>query len=70
MRKSVLGLVVATHLNGKSVKFVTTFEASKDGVRRDIASVVDLYTVAADQIRQVIRQYESGGALAPAPPAE
>ena len=58
------------HLNGKSVKFVTTFEASKDGVRRDIGSVVDIYTVASEQIRQAIRQYESGGALAPAPPEE
>jgi hypothetical protein len=61
--------IIRLHLNGKSVKFVTTFEASKDGVRRDISSVVDIYTVAAEQIRQVIRQYESGGALA-APPAE
>ena len=57
--------IIRLHLNGKSVKFVTTFEASKDGVRRDIGSVVDIYTVAAEQIRQVIRQYE-GGALAPA----
>jgi hypothetical protein len=58
--------IIRLHLNGKSVKFVTTFEASKDGVRRDIASVVDLYTVAAEQIRRVIRQYESGGVLSPA----
>jgi hypothetical protein len=61
--------VIRLHLNGKSVKYVTTFEASKDGIRRDISSVVDIYTVAAEQIRQAIRQYESGGALA-APPAE
>lgn len=62
--------IIRLHLNGKSVKFVTTFEGSKEGVRRNIGSVVDLYTVAADQIRQVIRQYESGGALAPAPATE
>jgi hypothetical protein len=59
--------IIRLHLNGKSVKFVTTFEGSKDGTRRDIASVVDIYTVATEQIRQAIRQYESGGALA-APP--
>jgi hypothetical protein len=58
--------IIRLHLNGKSVKFVTTFEGTKDGTRRDIGSVVDLYTVAAEQIRQAIRQYESGGALAPA----
>lgn len=58
--------IIRLHLNGKSVKYVTTFETSKDGIRRDIGSVVDLYTVAAEQIRKVIRQYESGGALAPA----
>ncbi|WP_155943187.1 hypothetical protein [Mycobacterium sp. 141] len=40
---------------------MTTFERGKDaGVRRDIASVVDIYKVAADQIRQTIRNYESG----------
>lgn len=59
--------IIRLHLNGKSVKFVTTFEGGKDGVRRDIKSVVDIYTVAAEQIRKTIRQYESGGALA-APP--
>jgi hypothetical protein len=60
--------IIRLYLNGKSVKFVTTFETNKDGVRRDISSVVDIYTVAAEQIRQAIRQYESGGALS-APPA-
>lgn len=59
--------IIRLHLNGKSVKFVTTFEGGKDGIRRDITSVVDIYTVAADHIRQVIRQYEGGGALAAAP---
>jgi hypothetical protein len=41
--------IIRLHLNGKSVKFVTTFEGSKNGIRRDIGSVVDIYTVAADQ---------------------
>jgi predicted type IV restriction endonuclease len=62
--------IIRLHLNGKSVKFVTTFEGSKDGIRRNIGSVVDIYTVAAEQIRQAIRQYESGGALASVAQAE
>ncbi|MGV9800491.1 hypothetical protein ACWDTP_20835, partial [Mycobacterium sp. NPDC003449] len=38
---------------------------SKDaGVRRDIASVVDIYKVATDQIRQTIRNYERAGVVA------
>ncbi|ORA35292.1 type I restriction endonuclease [Mycobacterium aquaticum] len=53
--------IIRLNLNGKSVKFVTTFEQGKDaGVRRDIASVVDIYKVAAEQIRQAIRNYENG----------
>ena len=59
--------IIRLHLNSKTKKFVTTFEAGKDGTRRDIESVVDIYKVAADQIRQTIRQYETGGALAEAP---
>jgi len=56
--------IIRLNLNGKSVKFVTTFGQGKDGgVRRDIASVVDIYKVASDEIRQTIRQYESGGVL-------
>jgi hypothetical protein len=56
--------IIRLNLNGKSVKFVTTFEQGKDvGVRRDIASVVDIYKVASDEIRQTIRRYEGGGAL-------
>jgi predicted type IV restriction endonuclease len=62
--------IIRLHLNGKSVKFVTTFENGRDGTRRDIGSVVDIYKVAADQIRQAIRQYEGGGALAEAPQDE
>lgn len=53
--------LIRLHLNSKSKKFVTTFEAGKDGTRRDIESVIDIYKLAGDQIRQTIRQYESGG---------
>jgi predicted type IV restriction endonuclease len=55
--------IIRLHLNGKSVKFVTTFEQGKDGIRRDVESVIDIYKVAAEPIRQAIRQYESGGIL-------
>ena len=64
--------IIRLNLNGKSVKFVTTFEQGKDaGVRRDIESVVDIYKVATEQIRETIRRYE-GGSVGPAtttPPA-
>lgn len=54
--------IIRLNLNGKSVKFVTTFENGKDaGVRRDISSVVDIYKVATEEIRQAIRGYEGGG---------
>lgn len=33
------------------------------GVRRDIASVVDIYKVASNEIRQTIKRYENGGVL-------
>jgi len=57
--------IIRLNLNGKSVKFVTTFEQGKDaGIRRDITSVVDIYKVATDHIRQTIRRYESAGAAA------
>ena len=56
--------IIRLNLNGKSVKFVTTFEQGKDvGVRRDIGSVVDIYKVASEEIRETIRRYESGGVL-------
>jgi hypothetical protein len=56
--------IIRLNLNGKSVKFLTTFEQGKDvGVRRDIASVVDIYKVASEQIRETIRRYESGGLM-------
>lgn len=61
--------IVRLHLNGKNVKFVTTFEQGKHGTRRDIESVIDIYKVAAEPIRQAIRQYESGKALSEPPPA-
>lgn len=52
--------IIRLNLNGKNVKFVTTFEQGKAGVRRDIESVIDIYKVATEPIRQTIRQYESG----------
>ncbi len=57
--------IIRLNLNGKTVKFVTTFEQGKDvGVRRDISSVIDIYTVASDQIRETIRRYERGAVSA------
>lgn len=50
--------IIRLNLNGKSVKFVTTFEQGKEGTRHNIDSVVDIYKVATEAIRQVIRQYE------------
>lgn len=49
--------IIRLHLNGKTVKFVTTFEAGKDGTRTDIESVIDIYKVAP-QIRQTVSGYE------------
>lgn len=51
--------IIRLNLSGKNVKFVTTFEQGKDGTRRDIESVVDIYKVASEPIRQAIRQYEN-----------
>ncbi|MDH6677838.1 hypothetical protein M2284_002037 [Rhodococcus sp. LBL1] len=54
--------IIRLHLNGKSVKFVTTFEdENKTGVRHDIQSVVDIYKVA-DKIRSTIRGYINNAA--------
>ena len=52
--------LIRLHLNAKSKKFVTTFEDGKDGTRRDIDNVVDIYRAAGDAIRATIRQYEAG----------
>ena len=49
--------IIRLHLNGKTVKFVTTFEDDNQGTRTDIASVVDIYQVA-DQIRRAIARHE------------
>ncbi|MEZ5212629.1 type I restriction endonuclease [Gordonia sp. (in: high G+C Gram-positive bacteria)] len=49
--------IIRLHLNGKSVKFVTTFENGKDGTRHDIETVVDIYRIA-EQVRLTIRNYE------------
>ncbi|MFE3292590.1 type I restriction endonuclease [Rhodococcus sp. NPDC059234] len=57
--------IIRLHLNGKSVKYVTTFEnGNKMGARYDIASVVDIYKVA-EQIRSVIREYAREDVVAP-----
>lgn len=49
--------IIRLHLNGKNIKYVTTFDEDKSGSRHDIESVVDIYKVA-DQIRKAIRGYE------------
>lgn len=58
--------IIRLHLNGKNIKYVTTFENGKEGTRRDIESVVDIYRVATEPIRQVIRSYEAGQLIVPA----
>lgn len=50
--------IIRLHLNSKTKKFVTTFEANKEGTRHDINSVVDIYRMS-DQIRQAIKNYET-----------
>ena len=60
--------IIRLHLNGKHVKFVTTFEQGRNGTRHDIKSVVDIYKVAAEPIRKAIREYETGKALSEPPP--
>lgn len=51
--------IIRLYLNGKTVKYVTTFHTEdRAGVRTDIESVVDIYKVA-DQIRTAIRRYEA-----------
>jgi hypothetical protein len=52
--------LIRLHLNSKNKKFVTTFESGKDGTRRDIDSVVDIYRAAGEAIKATIRQYEAG----------
>ena len=52
--------LIRLHLNSKNKKFVTTFEGGKDGTRRDIDSVVDIYRAAGEAIKSTIRQYEAG----------
>lgn len=50
--------IIRLHLNGKSVKYVTTFDNGKDGTRHDIESVVDLYRLS-NEIRTAIKQYDN-----------
>ena len=52
--------LIRLHLNAKNKKFVTTFEAGKEGTRRDIESVVDIYRAGGEAIRATIRLYEAG----------
>ncbi|MFT4201588.1 type I restriction endonuclease [Gordonia sp. (in: high G+C Gram-positive bacteria)] len=50
--------IIRLHLNGQSVKYVSTFEKGKETpTRHDIESVIDIYRVSK-QIRQTIRSYE------------
>ncbi|WP_280258157.1 type I restriction enzyme HsdR N-terminal domain-containing protein [Nocardia wallacei] len=42
--------LVRLHLNGKSVKFITTFENGRDGERHNLGNIVDLYR-HVDRIR-------------------
>ena len=58
--------LIRLHLNAKNKKFVVTFEAGKDGTRRDIDSVVDIYRAAGEAIKATIRQYEAGKTVDPA----
>jgi hypothetical protein len=57
--------LIRLHLNSKNKKFVTTFEGGKDGTRRDIDSVVDIYRAAGEAIKATIRQYEAGKTVDP-----
>lgn len=48
--------LVRLHLNGRRVKFITTFENSRDGERHDIGSVIDLYQ-HADRLLTTVGNY-------------
>lgn len=51
--------IVRLHLNGKTVKYVTTFAEEGAGTREDIETVVDLYRLT-EPLRAAIRRYEAG----------
>ena len=55
--------IARLYLNGKSVKYLMTFEAGKEGTRRDIDSVVDIYR-HAEHIHAVLQQYANPVATA------
>jgi hypothetical protein len=55
--------LVRLHLNGKSVKFISTFENGKSGERHNITSVVDLYK-HADRLLTTLDKYTSTGGTA------
>ncbi|QIS23285.1 type I restriction endonuclease [Nocardia terpenica] len=48
--------IVRLHLNGRRVKFITTFENRRDGERHDIGSVIDLYQ-HADRLLTTVGNY-------------
>ncbi|MFJ1460304.1 type I restriction endonuclease [Nocardia sp. N2S4-5] len=48
--------IIRLHLNGKSVKFITTFENGREGERHDLGTVVDLYR-HVDKIRATADLY-------------
>lgn len=60
--------LVRLHLNGKSVKFITTFENGREGERHEIASVVDLYK-HADRLLTTVGNYARIPASSPMPSA-
>jgi hypothetical protein len=47
--------IIRLHFNSKQ-KFVTTFESGKDGARRDLSGIEDLFSVR-DSILSVLRSY-------------
>jgi predicted type IV restriction endonuclease len=60
--------LVRLHLNGKSVKFITTFENCKEGERHEITSVVDLYK-HADRLLTTLGNYARSPATSQVPSA-
>lgn len=58
--------LIRLYLNGKSVKYLTTYDVeTREWERADIETVVDIYKVA-DRIRKTIHQYESSLVSQPA----
>lgn len=58
--------LVRLYLNGRSVKYLTTYDVeTREWERADIETVVDIYKVA-DRIRKTIHRYESAPVTQPA----